>query len=121
MVAATAPCAGPPPKSPKATNPAMGVTVSKGGSSETNFGAAVVVVVGAVDVEVEAASVPRSRWRAGEQAVNRPAPRSPSICRREKGTSAINPRYRGPDRAWSRQTGKSGCDGTGPQGPDAPA
>src|SRR5438045_2644924 len=108
MPAATAPWAGPPPKSPKATNPAMGFTVSNAGSSETNLGGAVVVVVGAVEaVEDDAISAPCSR-RVGAQAVRKPAPRSPSICRRESGAGAIDQPYLGPDRGSARQTGKSG-------------
>src|ERR1700738_4596430 len=104
MPADTAPWAGPPPKSPKATKPDIGWTRSKGGSpSPDRVGGAEVVIVGgdalvAVDDENDTAA-PCSR-RVGVQAVTKPAARRPSMCRRESGAGAMNPPYRGPDRAW---------------------
>src|SRR5258705_12576908 len=114
MRAATAPWAGPPPKSPKATKPDMGWTRSKGGSPsadrEAGVGEVVVEVVGGGDDVVVLASdgtaAPCSR-RVGVQAGMKPAARKPSMCRRDRGAGAMKPPYRGPDRARPRQSGKS--------------
>src|SRR5690349_17679842 len=104
MSAATAPWAGPPPKSPKATKPDIGWTVSKVGSP-TGCGAVVAVV--AVEVDVEAAGVAPFR-RVELQAVRKPVARSPSICRRLIRPAGMGARYRGPDGPRERPPGQSG-------------
>src|SRR5581483_7526540 len=107
MLAATAPWAGPPPKSPKATKPDIGCTVSKVGSP-TGCGAVLTVVdVGAevgVPGAVEDGGAAPSR-PLELQAVRTPAPSSPSIWRRVI-PAAMGPRYRRPDGAGGRPSGK---------------
>src|SRR5688500_15473298 len=114
MPAATASWSAPPPESPKATNPVMGFTRSKGGEPSEGSGSGAVVVVlvgpalvGAVVVD-EDDTAPSDAWRVEVQAVSSPAPRSPSICRRESGTAAMLRGYRWPDQAPPGQSGKSG-------------
>src|SRR5436309_12807265 len=105
MPAATAPWAGPPPKSPKATNPDIGWTVSKYGSV-TPAGRGVGPAGGAEDDVEDGSAAPCSR-RDGAQAVTKPAARSPSICRREIRPRSVTSRYRRPDEPGRRQPGKS--------------